>query len=629
MSSIKNHIQILKRTKESGLAFIPFMIIGTLIGLATWITVKSSVKEIVAWVLHDVLAVLASNIMALAGLLLDHVIEFAINFNIGGLEAVITGWTVIRDLCNLVFIFILLFIAIATILRIVSYGMKELLVKVIIIALLLNFSLMITKFIIDASNIVAMEFYTAAGGGGDTSISQNITAGLDLQKIEESVRQQEGDKTMIIIKISFFEIILFLVTAYVFFLGVFLLVVRMIAFIFLMILAPIAFLAMILPKTQTISKRWWSTLFNQCLVAPVYLFFIFIVVKIIQQGILKTEMQNTLPTSDPNKDTHLILNFIVLIGLMWASVKATREIGGRISEQAVGWGNKLGGLVAGFAGGMALGAGRLAAVRGGGAVAEKFVESKAAQRIAGVPLVGKTIGRALTEPMARLAATRQKEIDKAADRYKGYSPKTLATVMPTLSAPLQKAVVGKLKDEQLSKMIGAMKTNEQKIAFGQRILKQDEALGMKVAKATNDISLGARMTLKEGDDYQKHVNRYVDNLSKAELKRLNYENLDKDEAAITAFLSRINTPDFQSTLTRKNIEDLSKTIKAFSASRNMQVDMFAEEIIKKQFGNESLGNYLSSAPGKNIILAPEKVIVSRGRIEFEAPQPPPASPPTS
>jgi hypothetical protein len=63
------------------------------------------------------------------------------------------GWGVIRDIANVMFIFILLYIAIRHILQMGSSNTKRLLTSLIIAALLINFSLFFSKVIIDAGNI--------------------------------------------------------------------------------------------------------------------------------------------------------------------------------------------------------------------------------------------------------------------------------------------------------------------------------------------------------------------------------------------------------------------------------------------------------------------------------------------
>ena len=69
------------------------------------------------------------------------------------------AWTIVRDLSNIFFILILLYIAIKTILGLGGSEVKKMIVQVIIMALLINFSMFFTKIIIDSSNILALVFY--------------------------------------------------------------------------------------------------------------------------------------------------------------------------------------------------------------------------------------------------------------------------------------------------------------------------------------------------------------------------------------------------------------------------------------------------------------------------------------
>lgn len=69
------------------------------------------------------------------------------------------AWGIVRDLSNMFFILILLYIAIKIILDIGGSEAKKIIAKVIIIALLINFSMFFTEVIIDSSNILALIFY--------------------------------------------------------------------------------------------------------------------------------------------------------------------------------------------------------------------------------------------------------------------------------------------------------------------------------------------------------------------------------------------------------------------------------------------------------------------------------------
>ena len=69
------------------------------------------------------------------------------------------AWSIVRDLSNLFFIFILLFVAIKIILDLGAGEAKKMIVRVVIAALLINFSMFFTRVVIDSSNVLALIFY--------------------------------------------------------------------------------------------------------------------------------------------------------------------------------------------------------------------------------------------------------------------------------------------------------------------------------------------------------------------------------------------------------------------------------------------------------------------------------------
>lgn len=74
-------------------------------------------------------------------------------------DYILSAWTIVRDLSNIFFILILLYIAIKIILDLDAAGAKKMIARVIIVALLVNFSLFFTEVIIDSSNILGLIFY--------------------------------------------------------------------------------------------------------------------------------------------------------------------------------------------------------------------------------------------------------------------------------------------------------------------------------------------------------------------------------------------------------------------------------------------------------------------------------------
>ncbi len=74
------------------------------------------------------------------------------------INAINIGWQLVRDFINLFFVLILIFIAISTTLGVGRFSDKKIVFRVILAALLVNFSKPITVFIFDISNL-AMNFF--------------------------------------------------------------------------------------------------------------------------------------------------------------------------------------------------------------------------------------------------------------------------------------------------------------------------------------------------------------------------------------------------------------------------------------------------------------------------------------
>lgn len=83
-------------------------------------------------------------------------------------------WGIVRDLSNIFFILVLLYIGVKVILGLGGHDVKKMIVNVIIMALLINFSMFFTKVVVDASNILALIFYNKISV--ETQIKKNASA---------------------------------------------------------------------------------------------------------------------------------------------------------------------------------------------------------------------------------------------------------------------------------------------------------------------------------------------------------------------------------------------------------------------------------------------------------------------
>ncbi|HEX9722457.1 MAG TPA: type IV secretion system protein [Candidatus Paceibacterota bacterium] len=176
-----------------------------------------------------------------------------------GPQFVTDGWTFSRNFVNIFFLLILVFIGLATILRLREYELQKTLPRLIVVALLVNFSGLLVGFLADVGNIITV-FFTqnitgAPGAGlGSSAFRQIFNAGGDAttQAFANAGDLASGFAAALAIgaALGFFFIfatIAYLAIALVFFL-------RLVILWVLVILAPFAFLFSILP----ITRKWWN-----------------------------------------------------------------------------------------------------------------------------------------------------------------------------------------------------------------------------------------------------------------------------------------------------------------------------------------------------------------------------------
>ena len=231
-----------------------------------------------------------------------------------------SGWQVTRDLANMFFVLVLLAIAFATILRVETYGMKALLPKLIIAALLINFSLVLAGVFIDFSGILTdffvsdgQEFFkdiadsmrlpkimtttaeekivgwqcNLAGNFLTKGICESSTGGncapvactpiIAEAKIKtETDWKKLGDNYWAVISSLFFSIVFTIIAAFVFGAFAFLLLARILIIWFLLILAPLAWFFWVLPATRNLFSQWWQTFIKWVFFAPAAVFFIWL-----------------------------------------------------------------------------------------------------------------------------------------------------------------------------------------------------------------------------------------------------------------------------------------------------------------------------------------------------------------
>ncbi len=339
---------------------------------------------------------LVSKVLDIAGAVLNFSVEKTINMSefLAQVKIVDVGWKVFRDIANLFFIFILLWIGIRTILGLGGGEIKKLLLNVIIMALLINFSLFITKAIVDAGNIATIHFYDAMRPNlnepdpahpGQTkpvldSQGKQVKAGLSdiyMEALKLQTFMGEGSSVndnlasaggfanqfIKIFVATTLGSVFFLVAAFIFFAAAVLFIIRAVMLMLLMLLSPLAFVAHIVPNMQNLANKWWKELFCQTFFAPLYMALTYVVAKAIQSGGFGTLLNITgnqasfaaLLTADASENVGIVVNYIILIILMGATLLIAKQLGCSTGGMVIDWGKKLRGWGQGVVGRNTLG----------------------------------------------------------------------------------------------------------------------------------------------------------------------------------------------------------------------------------------------------------------------------------
>jgi hypothetical protein len=226
-----------------------------------------------------------------------------------------TGFSVSLAIANLGFVLGIIIIAIATIIRNQTYGIKQLLWKLVVMAILVNFGLVITAPIVGFANGMSTYFInatspSAATGGYETYVNSLMSAfqpqvpieagssGTSMSSIcgsliaqliggpplnaicilsgNDPITSSESDtlwqNTMALI----FDVAFSSVAAFTFLALAILLIIRYLMLGGLLIILPLAWLTYVFPKFDSSFSKWWNNFIKWTFFPPLALFFIYL-----------------------------------------------------------------------------------------------------------------------------------------------------------------------------------------------------------------------------------------------------------------------------------------------------------------------------------------------------------------
>ncbi len=501
--------------------------LGGLLGFIGDVT--GTVVGWVVYVFNYIVATIFGVFIAIITYFIEVVLQY--NYNIVNSRLVTIGFGITLAIANLGFVLAIIIIAIATILRRQTYGIKEVLWKLVAAAVLVNFSLAIAGTILTFSNTLTSYFlnsFNPAGTGSSFGAFANAIAGafapqkvflamdqgatvkkcvksrqeykpgmsqpvticeqeenenagnlIDPNKIKNAAGATKTFGGILVPLLNLFFPTIFLIIAVIAMAALWImLLIRYVFLGILLILMPLAWLLWIFPLTKGQWQKWWDEFIRWTFFAPVVVFFIYLAiltaggmagqgVVIDEQGAAAQISKVIGTTRGLSPSIETMLQMAMLTAMLVAGLIIANKMGIMFAGAAVGAATAVG-----------MGFGAWVGRRGkqlGGATLDTLRARKAAERLQRVGAGRGAVGKLLTLPVryagrgieAIAVATRESLVKDAMKRLAGKTTGELSHNMSTFTAPERMAALEMLR--QSGDVFDASKTGGVKEVFSRYV----------------------------------------------------------------------------------------------------------------------------------------------------------------
>lgn len=411
------------------------------------------------------------------------IVEFGKMFREQGLGAAVNNlWMVVRDIFNLLFIFGLIWAGFDLIINSNEGGVRKTIANLIIAALLINFSLFITKTVIDFGNIAAVQvakvLYESApvDNNGSRSISgaflYNMGASTIWSAQGRAAFREDPPSFIYIIGAMF----LFMIASFSFMVGAVLISIRFIMLNYYMVISPVMFLGRIIPKFSSYTSNFWKDLLANVFFAPAFLLLLYFSLYILGS---MTHFMNVgggggrdlfaafNDTTNPNGNITTIMMFLMAAGFLIASVALAKKMGAVGGDMAVSIGQdfrKRGqralGSVSGYYGRKYIGkyAAKYDKHLEGSGLTERSWRRSLASSVAKSKYGGSYTYKEAKDQDDKAAGNKARAdaVTKISDAVKTANPSDNRPVTPEQKIAMERAISG-ASNEQIMKVFGGLK----------------------------------------------------------------------------------------------------------------------------------------------------------------------------
>ena len=258
------------------------------------------------YVIIYIISFIAGFFIAVALWLIEVMLQF--NMTVVNTSIVQSGYSITLGIANLGFVLGIIIVALATILRRETYGIKSILWKIVVMAIFVNFALVIAAPILNFANGLTMYFVnalpggtnstTGSGGGGAFKGFDNLSSGIagifqpqrlvTPENASTTFSQAVNGATQSVagafgttlagfagLVMSVITLGLMLVVLIVFFV---LLLIRYVYLVVLLIVAPLAWMSWVFPKTSKYWSQWWDKFIAQAFFPVFVMFFMYLII---------------------------------------------------------------------------------------------------------------------------------------------------------------------------------------------------------------------------------------------------------------------------------------------------------------------------------------------------------------
>ncbi len=314
---------------------------------SSWIgnMVLSAVSAIIQFVV---------NALGLLTIALIHILLLVAGYNsYMDSPAITTGWIVVRDVANLFFVAIILVVSIGSIVNPERFGGVKKVFRILLFAILVNFSRTIAGLFIDISQLVMLTFvngFAQAAGG-------NFVEALGISKINSVAPGTAALSFASMLGAYILSLLMMIIITVIIAVLVVALTVRMVTLWMLVVLSPLAFALGASDMTHEHYATWWKKFSAELTTGPIVAFFLWLSLVSFQNShgsdVTGTELKDTSAAGNENTSVDCgptdscsqenLIRFIVascmlLMGLGFA--KEFSGVGGSLAGAAMSKGKK-------------------------------------------------------------------------------------------------------------------------------------------------------------------------------------------------------------------------------------------------------------------------------------------------